>query len=104
VTAGVSLIFRNLEYAIGPKGSAKKILKGVTGKIAPGEMCALMGGSGAGKSTLLDLLAYRKTSGFITGEYYINGKPDKPSARWCSYVTQDNVHIGCFTVRPPLDR
>lgn len=53
----------------------------------------------AGKSTLLDLLAYRKTSGFITGEYYLNGKPDKPATKWCSYVTQDNVHIGCFTVR-----
>lgn len=62
-------------------------------------MCALMGGSGAGKSTLLDLLAYRKTGGFITGEYYIDGQPEKPNSKWCSYVTQDNVHISLFTVR-----
>lgn len=41
-----------------------------------------------GKSTLLDLLAYRKTGGFITGEYYIGGQPEKPSSKWCSYVTQ----------------
>ena len=52
----------------------------------------------AGKSTLLDLLAYRKTTGFITGEYYVNGKPEKPSGKWCSYVTQDNIHIATFTV------
>ena len=41
-----------------------------------------------GKSTLLDLLAYRKTGGFITGEYYIGGQAEKPSSKWCSYVTQ----------------
>lgn len=62
-----------------------------------------MGGSGAGKSTLLDLLAYRKTGGFITGEYYIGGQAEKPSSKWCSYVTQDNVHISLFTVRETLE-
>lgn len=50
ITPGVSLIFRNLEYSIGSsKEKAKRILKGVSGQVAPGQMCALMGGSGAGE-------------------------------------------------------
>jgi ABC-type multidrug transport system ATPase subunit len=136
----VGLLFKDLQYAIGSSADqSTKILKGVSGRVNPGQMCALMGGSGAGachraadtqerrlrcrglmcacavracagKSTLLDVLAYRKTRGYITGEYYIDGKAEKPSSRWYSYVTQDNVHIPIFTVsghtrsvvRPPL--
>lgn len=49
-TAGLSLVFRDLEYSIGPSQErATRILKGVSGDIAPGQMCALMGGSGAGE-------------------------------------------------------
>ena len=103
-TAGLSLVFRDLQYSIGKSPErAARILKGVSGHVFPGQMCALMGGSGAGKSTLLDLLAYRKTGGFITGEYYVGGQPEKPSSKWCSYVTQDNVHISLFTVRETLE-
>jgi len=103
-TAGLSLVFRDLQYSIGKSPErAARILKGVSGAVSPGQMCALMGGSGAGKSTLLDLLAYRKTGGFITGEYYIGGQAEKPSSKWCSYVTQDNVHISLFTVRETLE-
>lgn len=97
-------MFRDLQYSIGKSPErAARILKGVSGHVFPGQMCALLGGSGAGKSTLLDLLAYRKTGGFIGGEYYIGGRPEKPSSKWCSYVTQDNVHISLFTVRETLE-
>lgn len=97
-------MFRDLQYSVGKSPDrAARILKGVSGHVFPGQMCALMGGSGAGKSTLLDLLAYRKTGGFITGEYYIGGQAEKPSSKWCSYVTQDNVHISLFTVRETLE-
>lgn len=48
-TAGLALVFRDLEYSIGPSQErATRILKGVSGHVAPGQMCALMGGSGAG--------------------------------------------------------
>ncbi|EWM25382.1 atp-binding cassette superfamily [Nannochloropsis gaditana] len=103
-TTGLSLMFRDLQYSVGKSPDrAARILKGVSGHVFPGQMCALMGGSGAGKSTLLDLLAHRKTGGFITGEYYIGGQAEKPSSKWCSYVTQDNVHISLFTVRETLE-
>lgn len=106
-SSGIRLLFRNLEYAIpvrarGGAVQRKRILQGVSGRINPGEMCALMGGSGAGKSTLLDVLAGRKTSGYIKGEVYFNGRRGSPSSKRCSYVTQDNVHIGSFTVRETL--
>lgn len=103
-TAGLSLIFRDLQYSIGKSPErAARILKGVSGTVFPGQMCALMGGSGAGKSTLLDLLAYRKTGGYITGEYLIGGRTEKPASKWCSYVTQDSVHISLFTVQETLE-
>jgi len=114
---GIRLVFRNLTYSLdrplaGRRSSRrsrsdgaekeKMLLKGASGRINPGEMCALMGGSGAGKTTLLDVLAGRKTSGYIVGEVYFNGKAGMPNRTRCSYVTQDNVHIGCFTVRETL--
>ena len=51
------------------------LLKSVSGRANPGEMCALMGASGAGKSTLLDVLAGRKNTGEIRGEVLFNGAP-----------------------------
>ena len=116
-SGGIRLLFRNLVYSLGaPPDSSRRgnssskrakkpphvLLKGASGRINPGEMCALMGGSGAGKTTLLDVLAGRKTSGHITGEVYFNGNAGTPSPKRCSYVTQDNIHIGCFTVRETL--
>jgi len=98
---GCRLVFRNLTYTVVNKQNPKvrsQLLKGVSGRAHPGEMCALMGASGAGKSTLLDVLAYRKTTGEIGGDILFNGSLCTPAImRSSAYVMQDNVHIGVLT-------
>mmetsp|Transcript_1087 Transcript_1087/g.1754 ORF Transcript_1087/g.1754 Transcript_1087/m.1754 type:complete len:1273 (+) Transcript_1087:64-3882(+) len=103
---GCRLVFRNLTYTVVNKQNPKirtQLLKGVSGRAHPGEMCALMGASGAGKSTLLDVLAYRKTTGEIGGDILFNGAEVTTAImRSSAYVMQDNVHIGVLTVRQTL--
>jgi Fe-S cluster assembly ATP-binding protein len=61
----------------------KEILKGITLKVRPGEIHAVMGPNGSGKSTLLNVLLghpkYKITDGFITFDKKIISKmsPDK---------------------------
>ena len=45
-----------------------QLLRDVTGAFRPGVLTALMGVSGAGKTTLMDVLAGRKTGGYIEGD------------------------------------
>ncbi|KAK4836183.1 hypothetical protein QYF36_019619 [Acer negundo] len=52
-----------------------QLLSDITGTLRPGVLTALMGVSGAGKTTLFDVLAGRKTSGYIEGEIKIGGYP-----------------------------
>eukprot|EP00004_Rigifila_ramosa_P022572 TRINITY_DN6181_c0_g1_i2.p1 TRINITY_DN6181_c0_g1~~TRINITY_DN6181_c0_g1_i2.p1 ORF type:complete len:1409 (+),score=349.19 TRINITY_DN6181_c0_g1_i2:379-4227(+) len=78
----------------------KMILKGVSGFVKPGMMVSLMGPSGAGKSTLLDVLAGRKTGGYIEGELLINGeKRNKFFTRLSGYCEQQDIHLETQTVR-----
>jgi len=103
---GCRLMFHDLTYSVPDRKDRRrelKILRGVSGRTQPGEVCALMGASGAGKSTLLDVLAGRKTTGTIGGDLLFNGRPRGPSViRTTAYVLQDNVHIGVLTVRQTL--
>ena len=53
-----------------------QLLREVTGSFRPGVLTALMGVSGAGKTTLMDVLAGRKTGGYIEGDIRIAGYPE----------------------------
>lgn len=104
-----TIVFKDINYSVKFKNiksgdrSILQILKGINGRIEPGEMCALMGASGAGKSTLLDILADRKSTGIISGSIFINGLPrTREMMNNTAYVMQDNVHHWMLTVRETL--
>ncbi|CAN4095920.1 unnamed protein product [Withania somnifera] len=80
------------------------LLNGVSGAFRPGVLTALMGVSGAGKTTLMDVLAGRKTGGYINGSIKISGYPKKQEtfARISGYCEQNDIHSPYVTVYESL--
>ncbi|CAJ1898763.1 unnamed protein product [Sphenostylis stenocarpa] len=80
------------------------LLKGVSGAFRPGVLTALMGSTGAGKTTLMDVLAGRKTGGYIGGNISISGYPKKQEtfARISGYCEQNDIHSPHVTVYESL--
>ncbi|XP_021765340.1 ABC transporter G family member 35-like [Chenopodium quinoa] len=81
-----------------------QLLREVTGAFRPGILTALMGVSGAGKTTLMDVLAGRKTGGYIEGDVRISGFPKKQEtfARVSGYCEQTDIHSPQVTVKESL--
>ncbi|KAI9122006.1 hypothetical protein K1719_006695 [Acacia pycnantha] len=80
------------------------LLKGVSGAFRPGVLTALMGVTGAGKTTLMDVLAGRKTGGYIGGHIKISGFPKRQEtfARISGYCEQTDIHSPHVTVYESL--
>ncbi|KAJ1259983.1 hypothetical protein BS78_10G197300 [Paspalum vaginatum] len=108
----LSLTFDSIRYSVDVPQEMKtqvqkdklEILKGINGSFRPGVLTALMGISGAGKTTLMDVLAGRKTSGYIKGSISISGYPKKQEtfARVSGYCEQNDIHSPYVTVHESL--
>ncbi|KAJ8773482.1 hypothetical protein K2173_004312 [Erythroxylum novogranatense] len=81
-----------------------QLLREITSAFRPGVLTALMGVSGAGKTTLMDVLAGRKTGGYVEGDIRISGFPKKQEtfARISGYCEQTDIHSPQVTVRESL--
>lgn len=81
-----------------------QLLSNVSGVFSPGVLTALVGSSGAGKTTLMDVLAGRKTGGYIEGDIRISGYPKQQHtfARISGYVEQNDIHSPQVTVEESL--
>ncbi|XP_060167398.1 LOW QUALITY PROTEIN: pleiotropic drug resistance protein 3-like [Lycium barbarum] len=105
----LSLVFQDVQYYIDTPMAMKELgfaqnrlqlLSDITGALRPGVLTALMGVSGAGKTTLLDVLAGRKTSGYVEGEIKVGGYPkvQETFARVSGYCEQTDIHSPQITV------
>lgn len=109
----LSLSFHNVNYYVPMPAEMKaegateerlQLLRNVSGAFRPKVLTALVGVSGAGKTTLMDVLAGRKTGGFIEGDVRVSGYPKVQStfARVCGYCEQNDIHSPQVTVHESL--
>eukprot|EP01018_Ginkgo_biloba_P004085 Gb_15493 [translate_table: standard] len=109
----LSIAFDEINYYVDMPAEMKEqgitedrlqLLRNVSGAFRPGVLTALVGVSGAGKTTLMDVLAGRKTGGYIEGSISISGYPKKQEtfARISGYCEQNDIHSPYVTVHESL--
>ncbi|GAB0491196.1 hypothetical protein MMPV_002448 [Pyropia vietnamensis] len=86
------------------RDGVRHILRGVSGRVASGQVLAIMGPSGCGKTTLLNMLAGRVAKSrthLAGGVVRVDGVRRAPGSfrRLAAYVAQDDVLFGELTVR-----
>ncbi|KAL6327286.1 hypothetical protein AAG906_017843 [Vitis piasezkii] len=85
----LSLVFEHVNYYVdmpasqGIEVDRLQLLRDASGAFRPGILMALVGVSGAGKTTLMDVLAGRKTGGYIEGTTF---------PRISGYCEQNDIH------------
>lgn len=86
------------------RNGVRHVLRGVSGRVASGQVLAIMGPSGCGKTTLLNMVAGRVTKSrahLAGGVVRVDGVRRAPGSfcRLAAYVAQDDVLFGELTVR-----
>ncbi|KAM6576200.1 hypothetical protein CsatB_028037 [Cannabis sativa] len=110
----LSLAFNHVNYSVdmpaemktqGVEETRLQLLRDVSGAFRPGVLTALVGVSGAGKTTLMDVLAGRKTGGYIEGSINISGYPKNQAtfARVSGYCEQNDIHSPYMFVEEVMD-
>ena len=109
----LNIDFEGLQVSVPIKGPNKRlagedrklILKGISGKLQPSRLMAMMGSSGAGKTTLLDVLAGNTPAGVrVEGRLDVNGAPRRLTEfrQISCYVMQSDVLLSSATVRESI--
>nr|GEZ60083.1 ABC transporter G family member 35-like [Tanacetum cinerariifolium] len=109
----LAMSFDNMNYYVDMPSEMKEqgvtedrlqLLRDVTGAFRLGVLTALMGVSGAGKTTLMDVLAGRKTGGYIEGDIRISGFPkvQETFARTSGYCEQNDLHSPTIAIHESL--
>lgn len=98
----INIEFDNLGLRL--RESGLWLLRGVTGKLTSGRVCAIMGPSGAGKTTLMNTLSNKAHYGDRTGVIRINGveRPLSDFKDMMGFVPQDDVMHRDLTVEENL--
>ncbi|KAM0848098.1 hypothetical protein ACQ4PT_054584 [Festuca glaucescens] len=98
----IEIAFKDLTLTL--KGSKKKLLRSVTGKLMPGRVAAVMGPSGAGKTTFLSAIAGKATGCATSGMILINNRvePIRAYKKIIGFVPQDDIVHGNLTVQENL--
>ncbi|KAK5221115.1 ATP-binding cassette transporter snq2 [Exophiala xenobiotica] len=96
--------WENVKYEVPYQGGKKQLLNGVNGYVKPGLMIALMGASGAGKTTLLNTLSQRQTTGTVSGDMLVDGRPlGIEFQRGTGFCEQMDLHDETSTIREALE-
>ncbi|XVF78081.1 hypothetical protein PTKIN_Ptkin14bG0099900 [Pterospermum kingtungense] len=109
----LSLVFNHVNYYVdipsemksqGAREDRLQLLQDVSGAFRPGILTALVGVTGAGKTTLMDVLAGRKTGGYMEGCINISGYPKNQATftRVSGYCEQNDIHSPHVTVYESL--
>ncbi|KAJ9660864.1 ATP-binding cassette transporter snq2 [Coniosporium apollinis] len=96
--------WKDVEYTVPYRGGERKLLNKVSGYAKPGVMVALVGASGAGKTTLLNTLAQRQSTGVVSGDMLVDGKPlGADFQRRTGFCEQMDLHDGTATIREAFE-
>eukprot|EP00040_Diaphanoeca_grandis_P013572 m.68672 g.68672 ORF g.68672 m.68672 type:complete len:1487 (-) comp23981_c0_seq2:64-4524(-) len=103
---------KKLFNVFSPDRGTVRILDGLTGTIAPGEMVLIIGPAGSGVSTLMKVLAgrYAESEVFVKGDLFYGGqqrpdfdmKPPKNITNEIGFCYEDDIHIPELTVDQAL--